>query len=110
MRCPQYRDDAGEGSEDAELVWVQHDLKGPWASWGDGRVDLAACCTQTCVSADQGFFRLRAFVQYCMKLEDAHRMLTSGHFVACFQEQGMWYRSDDPQAAGRAVALDGAPR
>ena len=88
VRFPQYRDDAGEGSEDEELIWVQGELAGPWATWGDGRVDLAACCTRTCASADQAVFRLRAFVHYCGKPEEARRLVSSGHFVAYFQEQG----------------------
>ena len=110
VRFPQYRDDAGAGSEDEELVWVQDEREGLWASWGDGCVDLAACCARTCASADQAVFRLRAFVHYCGKPEEARRLVFSGHFVAYFQEQGTWYRSDDLRAAGRAMALDGRRR
>ena len=71
VRFPQYRDDAIESSEDEELVWVQDEQEGPLASWGDGHVDLAACCAQTCASADQAVFRLKAFVHYCGKPEQA---------------------------------------
>ena len=49
-------------------------------------------------------------MHYCGKQEEARRLVSSGHFVAYFQEQGTWYRSDDLRAAGRAMALDGAPK
>ena len=88
---------------------MQDETECPRALWGDGCVDLTDCCAQTCTDPEQAVFRLKAFVHYCRKPPEPRRLVSSGHFVAYFQEQGIWYMSDDLKAAGRAVALDNVP-
>ena len=106
LRMPQ----SVHGGGDDDHRWVQEEAACyPKAAWETGVFDLQSCCSVECGSRAGAVYRIKAYVQYCRKPPVPSLAVSSGHYAAFFEEEGVWYRCDDLRDGALPVALPGMP-
>ena len=66
------------------------------SDWGNCMVDLRDKFHEICTDRDKAIYRLASYVAYEGSADiTPNCTLTSGHFVAYFCEEDVWYKADD---------------
>ena len=89
-----------------DRAWIQSE-HGPWrpAKFDGDLFDFSGLCTPQCTGRMEAVYRLRGYVRYTAKPRVPSYVITRGHYVAYFQEAGVWYIADDT----RVEALERMP-